>query len=162
MIKKLVKAQNGISHIQSSSAVLNLPPSSSHSLAGEAPDKKRRKRKSAKGRQRHREEQMKNTSQGFLTSLGLIPSSPSPHFVLHGCVLKFFLSCFFFYVVLLTSLCWRLLPLQVSLQTAGRNAHRRGTEWVGLCNWTANKLSRVKVTGGLFRIVTPAPLYKTN
>lgn len=96
MIKKLVKAQNGISHIQSSSAVLNLPPSSSHSLAGEAPDKKRRKRKSAKGRQRHREEQMKNTSQGFLTSLGLIPSSPSPHFVLHGCVLKFFLSCFFF------------------------------------------------------------------
>lgn len=43
--KRLLRAENGISHIQSSSAVLNLPPSSSHSLAGEAQLQNRRKKK---------------------------------------------------------------------------------------------------------------------
>lgn len=44
-------------------------------------------------------------------------------------------------------------PPQVLLETAGR-VHTRGTEWEGMC--------RVKVNDCLFRIVTPAPLYKAN
>lgn len=43
--KRLLRAENGISHIQSNSAVLNLPPSSSHSLAWEAQLQNRRKKK---------------------------------------------------------------------------------------------------------------------
>lgn len=44
-VKRLLRAENGISHIQSSSAVLNLPPSSSHSLAWETQLQNRRKTK---------------------------------------------------------------------------------------------------------------------
>lgn len=108
-------------------AVLNLPPSSSHSLAGEAQHQKRRKRKVQEAEASRKEK----TQWGFLTSLGLISSSSFPHFVLHGGVLNVFLL---FFVSFFQKLFYvgRLLPFQAVLGTAGRNARRhRDTESVG-------------------------------
>lgn len=133
MVRKLVKAENNTSHVQCSRAVLNLQPP-------------------------QREKGKKQTLQGSLTILGLISSSSSPHFVLHNCVLKFFLSCPLVLLLLYAGSC---LPLVVLFQTAGRT-HSRETEWVEMCSWIVCEPSRVKVNDCLFRIVTPAPLCLVN
>lgn len=84
----------------------------------------------------------KNTQYRFLTSLGLISSPSSPHFVLHGGVFKAVLP--FWCEFLKTSLFWKLLPFWVVLGTAGGNVQQRHRGRVGLCDWTARQPSRVK------------------
>lgn len=121
MVKKLLRAENGISHIQSSSAKSSTLLLTFPGRGGTTP--KEKEEESAGGEQ----ERKKNTRWGFLTSLGLISSSSSPHFVLHGGVLNVFLPFFvsFFQKLLYVG---RFLPFQAVLGTAGRNAQRhRGT-----------------------------------
>lgn len=95
------------------------------------------KRGRGKSQQEREGAEKKNTSQGFLTSLGLISSSSFPHFVLHGCVLNFFSSC---RLVCVFSVLEVASPSQVSLETAGR-VHTRGTEWEGMCRVKVNDCS---------------------
>lgn len=137
MVKKLLRAENGISHIQSSGAKSSTLLLTFPGRGGTT--QKEKEEESAGGEQ----ERKKNTQWGFLTSLGLISSSSSPHFVLHGGVLDVFLP---FFVSFFPKLFYagRLLPFQAVLGAAGRNARRHRDTVSGLCNWTTNKLSRVK------------------
>lgn len=89
MVKKLLRAENGISHIQSSSAKSSTLLLTFPGRGGTTP--KEKEEESAGGRS---EQERKNTQWGFLTSLGLISSSSFPHFVLHGGVLNVFLPFF--------------------------------------------------------------------
>lgn len=140
-----MRAENGISHIQSSSAVLNLPPSSSHSLAGEAQLQNRRKKKVQKAEPS--EEGGKTHSTDFSPVLAWFLPPPL-------LTLSFMAACSRLLWVLKTSLCWKLLPFWVVLGPAGGNPQRRHRDRhrVWLCGWTACEWAQqgeVKVTGCL-------------
>lgn len=124
------------SHVQSSSAVLNLPPST-HSPAREAPEEKRRKRKVQRG-----EQSTKTYRRDFVfTSFVLISSSSSPHFVLHGCKLSFLLFFFFFFLNF-----WKLFPRTVLLQHCQREGQSENAQLD--CFWTQQSESeRLSVSG---------------
>lgn len=162
VVKSLLGAENGISHIQSSSAVLNLPPSSStHSLAGEAQLRNRRKKKvqkaelSKEGEKTHTHTHTVQISHQFWPDFFPLLSSLCPSWRrAQGCLTLLLW-------VFKTSLCWKSLPFcraRNHQRKCTTEAQRRSGAVPLDCR--SAQQSEVKVTGCLFRTVTP--VYKAN
>ena len=153
-----MKADNGTSHVHSSSSVLNLPLFS-HSLAREDPDKHRKEEESPQQEREteRRGAEKKDRLQGFShqpwPDFFLLLSSFCPSWLrvelflkLSSCVC---VGCFFFFHFSVLEVASPLLKSCLKPLV-----HTRGSEWEGMC--------RVKLNDCLFRIVNPAPLYKAN
>lgn len=135
MVKKLLRAENGISHIQSSSAKSSTLLLTFPGRGGTTP--KEKEEESAGGEQQRKKHTVGISHQSwpdfFLLLSSLCPSWRRVK------LLPFFVS--FFQKLFDVG---RLLPFQDVLGTTGRNARRHRDAVSGLYNWTANKLSRVK------------------
>lgn len=155
--KRLLRAENGISHIQSSSAVLNLPPSSSHSLAGEAQLQNRRKKKVKKAEpsKEGKKHTVQISHQSWPDFFPLLSSLCPSWRRVQGCLTLLMWVFKNFSVLEVTSLLSRARDRWRKCTTEAQ----RKSGAVRLDCPSAQQ-SEVKVTGCLFRTVTP--VYKAN